>query len=209
MVLGGGGRRWGAHVFSSVGLFRRPSVGKTGAQMGSHLSLSPRQRAPRVKEALRMIVEYMKFRRRSKNGQGDMSSIDQIRAARGLLRWSRVALAEVTGLSESTIMGVESALGDVSAAAIAKMVAALEAAGCEFTSRPPGVKAKLRESGHKVRLRPAAERQAATLVIGPRDVATVEEWRLQRGDPPGGRFRLRLASGAITDWLDTSNFERA
>jgi transcriptional regulator with XRE-family HTH domain len=134
----------------------------------------------------------------------------QCRAARGLLNWTQDELAAAAEVDEATIRDFENGRSAPQDATLVMMRGALEGGGVEFTNgRQPGVKMKLLERGHKVRLRRASERHAATLVIGPRDIATVDEWRHQVGDPPGGRFRLRLASGAITDWLETSNFERA
>jgi hypothetical protein len=60
----------------------------------------------------------------------------------------------------------------------------------------------------KVKLRRTSERHATTYGIGAKDIVTVEEWKVLPTDPPWGRIRLRLASGATTDWLETSNFER-
>jgi transcriptional regulator with XRE-family HTH domain len=72
-----------------------------------------------------------------------MSSIAQIRGARGLLGWSQTELARSAGLSEPTIKRFETGQTNVSEAAIAKMVSALEAAGVEFTNGDqPGVRLK-------------------------------------------------------------------
>ena len=134
----------------------------------------------------------------------------QCRAARGLLNWTQNELAVAAEVSAATVRDFENERSAPQRAILVAVRGALEDGGVEFTGgRQPGVKRKLLEHGHKVRLRPAEERHAATLIVGPRDVATVEEWRHQAGDPPGGRFRLRLASGAITGWLETNNFERA
>jgi transcriptional regulator with XRE-family HTH domain len=135
----------------------------------------------------------------------------QIRAARQLANLSQADIAKATGLSLPTIKRVESDREvSVSADAQAAVCRALEAAGVEFTNgKRPGVRMNLLERGHRVRLRHASERHAATLGVRPGEVATVLEWRVQPGDSPWGRIRLRLPSGAITDWLETSNFERA
>jgi transcriptional regulator with XRE-family HTH domain len=70
-----------------------------------------------------------------------MSSIAQIRGARGLLGWSQLELAKAAGLSEPTVKRFETAQTNVSEAAVAKMVFALEAAGVEFTNGDqPGVR---------------------------------------------------------------------
>jgi transcriptional regulator with XRE-family HTH domain len=77
-----------------------------------------------------------------------LSTIAQIRGARGLLGWSQTDLAAAASLSEPTIKRFETGRGaNVSAAAVAKMVAALEAAGVEFTNgQRPGVRLKVRDS---------------------------------------------------------------
>ena len=70
-----------------------------------------------------------------------MSSIEQIRAARGLLGWSQADLAKAAGLSEPTVKRFETGLTKVSEAAVAKIVAALNKAGIHFTNGlEPGVK---------------------------------------------------------------------
>ena len=70
-----------------------------------------------------------------------MSSIAQIRAARGLLGWSQIELARAAGLSEPTVKRFETGQTNVSEAAVTKMVSALEAAGVEFTNGDqPGVR---------------------------------------------------------------------
>jgi transcriptional regulator with XRE-family HTH domain len=73
-----------------------------------------------------------------------VTSIAQIRGARGLLGWSQPELANAAGLSEVTIKRFETGHGaKVSEVAVAKMVAALEAAGVEFTNGDqPGVRLK-------------------------------------------------------------------
>src|ERR1035437_3863216 len=68
-----------------------------------------------------------------------MVSADQIRAARGLLGWSQTALARAASLSEPTIKRYETARGArVSAAAVEKMVTALEVAGIIFIAENGG-----------------------------------------------------------------------
>jgi transcriptional regulator with XRE-family HTH domain len=138
-------------------------------------------------------------------------SAAQIRAGRHLASLSQADIAKATGLSLPTIKRAESEREvSVSNDAVDAIRGALEAAGVEFTNgKRPGVRMNLLERGHRVRLRHASERHAATLGVRPGEVATVLEWRVPPGDPPWGRIRLRLPSGAITDWLDTSNFERA
>jgi len=75
-----------------------------------------------------------------------MMSVAQIRAARGLLGWSQTVLAIAAGLSVPTIKRYETGRGaNVSDAAVAKLVAALEAAGVEFIAENgggPGVRLK-------------------------------------------------------------------
>jgi transcriptional regulator with XRE-family HTH domain len=72
-------------------------------------------------------------------------SIAQIRGARGLLGWSQTELAKAASLSEPTVKRFETGGAKVSEAAIAKMIAALEAAGIEFIVQDnggPGVRLK-------------------------------------------------------------------
>jgi transcriptional regulator with XRE-family HTH domain len=70
-------------------------------------------------------------------------SIAQIRAARALLNWSQTDLARAASLSEPTVKRFETGGARVSEGAIAKMVAALESAGVEFTNgEQPGVRLK-------------------------------------------------------------------
>ena len=73
----------------------------------------------------------------------------QLRAARALLRWSALDLAEVSKVSVSTIRRVETIEGEipVTAANEAALRAALESAGVEFID----------ENG--VRLRPPKQRR--------------------------------------------------
>ena len=141
-----------------------------------------------------------------------MITSEQVRAARALLRWEQRDLAEASKVSLPSIKRLETIPGPPAAQArtIDALRSAFEAAGVEFTnSDRPGVKMKPLERGDKVRLRRASERHATTLGIGAKEIATIEEWNVLPTDPPWGRFRLRLASGATTDWLETSNFERA
>ena len=64
-----------------------------------------------------------------------MTTIAQIRGARGLLGWSQPELAKAAGLSEPTVKRFETANGaKVSDAAVGKMVAALETAGVIFVA---------------------------------------------------------------------------
>jgi transcriptional regulator with XRE-family HTH domain len=72
-------------------------------------------------------------------------SIRQIKAARSLLAWSQERLAEECGVSIPTIKRLESEDGELGGRADtgAKIIAALQAAGVEFTNGgQPGVRMK-------------------------------------------------------------------
>ena len=56
----------------------------------------------------------------------------QIRAARGLLGWSRSDLIEASGVSLSALLRLESAQADSRSSTLNKVMAALNAAGIEF-----------------------------------------------------------------------------
>lgn len=56
----------------------------------------------------------------------------QIRAARGLLGWSRSDLIEASGVSLSALLRLESAQADSRSSTLNKIIAALNAAGIEF-----------------------------------------------------------------------------
>jgi transcriptional regulator with XRE-family HTH domain len=75
-------------------------------------------------------------------------SIEQIRAARGLLGWSQSALAERAGLSLPTVKRVEAGRGPtVSDEARSRIQQALEAAGVHFIDENgggPGVRLRKR-----------------------------------------------------------------
>jgi len=77
-----------------------------------------------------------------------MLTIEQIRAARGLLGWSQSKLAERAGLSLPTVKRVEIDLGlRVSEEARNKLQRALESAGVEFIDENgggPGVRLRKR-----------------------------------------------------------------
>jgi transcriptional regulator with XRE-family HTH domain len=77
-----------------------------------------------------------------------MLTIEQIRAARGLLGWSQSKLAARAGLSLPTIKRVEADLGPrVSDEARNKLQRALETAGVEFINENgggPGVRLRKR-----------------------------------------------------------------
>lgn len=72
----------------------------------------------------------------------------QVRAARALLDWKQIELAEAAGLGLSTVVDHERSRREVSAKAVAAIRAALEAAGVEFIDANgggPGV--RLRDAG--------------------------------------------------------------
>jgi transcriptional regulator with XRE-family HTH domain len=77
-----------------------------------------------------------------------MLSIEQLRAARGLLGWSQSKLAERAGLSLPTVKRVEANLGTrVSDEARTKLKRALEAGGVDFIDENgggPGVRLRKR-----------------------------------------------------------------
>jgi transcriptional regulator with XRE-family HTH domain len=81
-------------------------------------------------------------------------SIEQLRAARGLLGWSQSKLADRAALSLPTVKRLEGGFGPrVSADARAKLKRALEDAGVEFIDENgggPGVRLK-RTHAHKER----------------------------------------------------------
>ena len=56
----------------------------------------------------------------------------QIRAARGLLGWSRSDLIEASGVSMSALLRLEGAQADSRSSTLNKVIAALNAAGIEF-----------------------------------------------------------------------------
>jgi len=78
-----------------------------------------------------------------------MLTIEQLRAARGLLGWSQSKLAVRAGLSLPTVKRVESDLGPrVSDDARSKLRRALESAGVEFIDENgggPGVRLRKRQ----------------------------------------------------------------
>ncbi len=76
---------------------------------------------------------------------GKLITVEQFRAARALLDWSRSELAEQAGLSLPTVQRVEKGGATVSDEARQKLRATLEAAGVEFTNgNAPGVRLKPR-----------------------------------------------------------------
>ncbi len=79
---------------------------------------------------------------------GKLITVEQFRAARALLDWSRSELAEQAGLSLPTVQRVEKGGATVSDEARQKLRATLEAAGVEFTNgNAPGVRLKPRRRG--------------------------------------------------------------
>lgn len=61
-----------------------------------------------------------------------MITVPQIRAARGLIGWSQVTLAQAAGVSEPTIKRLEGGKVPVSLGVIDAVRQALESAGVEF-----------------------------------------------------------------------------
>jgi transcriptional regulator with XRE-family HTH domain len=76
-------------------------------------------------------------------------TIEQFRAARALLNWSRAELAKRAGQHASTVKRVETPDSEnVSDEVRAKLKATLEAAGVEFTNGDaPGVRLKWKRRG--------------------------------------------------------------
>ena len=58
----------------------------------------------------------------------------QVRAARGLLEWSRSDLVRASGVSMSALLRLESAQADTSTSTVSKVIVALEAAGIVFVN---------------------------------------------------------------------------
>ena len=79
-----------------------------------------------------------------------MMTIEQLRAARGLLGWSQSELAERAGLSLPTVKRLEGGFGPrVSDEARAKLQRAIEAAGIEFIGENGGAEGlRLRKPRH-------------------------------------------------------------
>src|SRR5262245_65722227 len=79
-------------------------------------------------------------------------TIEQLRAARGLLGWSQSELAKQAGLSLPTVKRVEAGKGPrVSDEARARIRQALEAGGAQFLSPNgcgPGVRLRKRQPAH-------------------------------------------------------------
>ena len=67
-----------------------------------------------------------------------MKTVDQLRAARGLLGWSQSELAIQSGLSLPTVKRLEGGSGRVSDDAQTKVQKAIEAAGIEFLDENGG-----------------------------------------------------------------------
>lgn len=67
-------------------------------------------------------------------------SIEQVKAARALLRWSQNDLAEKSGVSIPTVKRLEAATGEIGGRAdtIAAIRSALESAGVEFIAENGG-----------------------------------------------------------------------
>jgi transcriptional regulator with XRE-family HTH domain len=99
------------------------------------------------------VIRFGSYANDTKTVKPKVTSIAQIRGARGLLGWSQAELARAAGLSEPTIKRFETKGAKVSDAAVAKMRAALEADGVEFTNGDqPGVwlrSYKLKDAGQE------------------------------------------------------------
>ena len=83
-----------------------------------------------------------------------MVTVEQVRAARGLLGWSQSELAKRAGLSLPTVKRVEAGMGPrVSDEARARIQKALEMGGAQFISENgggPGVRLRRRQRSRKV-----------------------------------------------------------
>src|SRR5882672_6527120 len=88
--------------------------------------------------------------RNGSTGNLQLITIEQIRAARGLLGWSQTELALRAGLSLPTVKRLEAGFGPrVSDEARAKLQRALEAAGIEFIEdNGGGAGVRFRKSRH-------------------------------------------------------------
>jgi transcriptional regulator with XRE-family HTH domain len=72
----------------------------------------------------------------------------QVKAARALLGWTSIQLAEAAGVGKATIWRLESVDGPLGGESetVAKIVGALEAAGVEFLDDSrPGVRMRLKQ----------------------------------------------------------------
>src|SRR5450759_1261373 len=99
----------------------------------------------------------------SKNGTNSAITPMQVRAARGLLDWSRDQLATASSVPKRTLVRFEGADGAARPSTLAAIRAALEAAGIEFIAEDgggPGV--RLRKPGAQPS---GAERRS----VGPED----------------------------------------
>jgi len=71
----------------------------------------------------------------------------QIRAARALLGWSQLDLADKSLLSETAILKLETQRADSRTSTLMKVRKSLEAAGVEFINRSDGATGVLLRSG--------------------------------------------------------------
>jgi DNA-binding XRE family transcriptional regulator len=97
------------------------------------------------------IIAHDPFWIKGGGGKVFLISVEQIRAARGLLGWSQTKLAERAGLSLPTVKRVEAEKGPkVSAAARDKLQRAFESGGVEFINEDgggPGVRLRKKRRG--------------------------------------------------------------
>jgi hypothetical protein len=138
---------------------------------------------------------------------------NQLKAARALAAIDQAWVAKSANVALNTIRNMESRGPEAitsGAVTVRNVQLALERVGIEFTNgNQPGVRMKRWEPGEKVRLRENSEPYSSTFGMEPKEVATVEEYQVPGAQAPPGHFRLRLASGTVTDWLLTIYFEKA
>lgn len=79
-------------------------------------------------------------------------TVEQLKAARGILEWTQEDLADQSGVSTPTIKRIELRKGEAKAETMAKLRRALEKAGVEFIPENGG--------GPGVRLKRKAKRSA-------------------------------------------------
>lgn len=74
----------------------------------------------------------------SETGQDEMTTSEQLRAARAMIGLSQADLAKMTGRTDKTIRRAETDVSLVAADTVAALRAALEAAGVEFIAENGG-----------------------------------------------------------------------